>query len=135
IRSTCCFIGRLFSFIQLEFGRRTRSTAATLEWLRRSHGKGVRRPSAAYCCELLSGLRQIRREQLGVQVLKRYTPRHSQHIPACLSHVHRESIEQWLNALITFLITGLALHCTGPDNSDGLKGFIVQVELPGSVKY
>src|SRR5690606_13665672 len=31
----------------------TLSTAATLEWRRRSHGKGVRRPSAAYCCDLL----------------------------------------------------------------------------------
>src|SRR5690554_1211491 len=33
----------------------TLSTAATLEWRRRSHGKGVRRPSAAYCCDLLVG--------------------------------------------------------------------------------
>src|SRR5690606_22525866 len=33
--------------------RITLSTAATLEWRRRSHGKGVRRPSAAYCCVLL----------------------------------------------------------------------------------
>jgi len=33
----------------------TLSTAATLEWRRRSHGKGVRRPSAAYCCDLLIG--------------------------------------------------------------------------------
>jgi hypothetical protein len=30
----------------------TLSTAATLEWRRRSHGKGVRRSSAAYCCDL-----------------------------------------------------------------------------------
>src|SRR5690554_6853278 len=34
-------------------GPLTQSTAATLEWRRRSHGKGVRRPSAAYCCDLL----------------------------------------------------------------------------------
>src|SRR5690606_7883865 len=33
----------------------TLSTAATLEWRRRSHGKGVRRPSAANCCALLNG--------------------------------------------------------------------------------
>ena len=31
----------------------TPSTAATLEWRRRRHVKGVRRPPAAYCCELL----------------------------------------------------------------------------------
>src|SRR5690606_22592631 len=44
----------------LEFSYRTTllvwltlSTAATLEWRRRSHGKGVRRPSAAYYCDLL----------------------------------------------------------------------------------